>query len=146
MEQRSLSKFTSFWNCIHISPEETNDQGDHPHSLLQSFPLLLLPGNSNYRQNQPESIQFLWPFFSLVLTVRTAVPFVSSVRHVIEILESIFGQSKANLILTTCLNLMLFLQRSEALLVLMCMRNSCKTPNSAYEIISLYFVMPWPAS
>jgi len=55
-------------------------------SLPQSFPLLLLLGNSGYyRQNQTESIQFLWPFFNIVLTVRTAVPFVSSVGHVMSI-------------------------------------------------------------
>lgn len=42
-------------------------------------------------------------YLSIVLTVRTTAPFVSSVGHVTEIAEKIFGRSKAN-----CLSLMLF--------------------------------------
>lgn len=64
---------------------------EQPCKLL--FPKVFSPFPAKEQQllptNQPESIQSLWPFFSIALTVRTTVLSISNVGYIQEIRANI---------------------------------------------------------
>lgn len=106
---------------------------EQPCKLL--FPKVFSPFPAKEQQllptNQPESIQSLWPFFSIALTVRTTVLSISNVGYIREIWVNICTvKSKFHFDYMPKLHALRFHS-------VMCMRNSCKAPNSA-EIVTLW--------